>query len=102
MLARISGRRKNPLGIARYSPGEDCGNRRQDGFCRTERSASGCQGSWKRFRRVRPQAAFVMKNRPFVTELFGAAYNAFGQFAEVRRPAGAIGGGALTYARNLQ
>jgi len=41
--------------------------------------------SWKRLRKVRPQAAFVVKGRPFVAEFLGAAYDAFGQFAEVRR-----------------
>ena len=59
--------------------------RAQEIGCRTERSHVGARLSRKRFRRVRPQAAFVVKSRPFVTELIGAAYDALGQFAEMRK-----------------
>jgi hypothetical protein len=76
--------------------------RAQEIGCRTERSHVGARLSRKRFRRVRPQAAFVVKSRPFVTELIGAAYDTFGQFAEMRRPAGGTGRGALAPARNPQ
>jgi hypothetical protein len=40
--------------------------------------------------------------RPFVTEFIGAAYDAFVQFAEVRRSASPVGSRALVHARNLQ
>jgi hypothetical protein len=62
----------------------------------------GASVSWKRFRRVRPQAACIVKGGPFVTELIGTAYDAFGQFAEVRRPTGARRIKAWAHVRNLQ
>jgi hypothetical protein len=62
----------------------------------------GTSVSWKRLRKVRSQSAFVVKARPFVTELLGAAYDAFAQLAEVRRSASQVGSRALVHARNLQ
>ena len=61
----------------------------------------GASVSGKRLRKVRPQAAFVVKGRPFVAELIGTAYDPFGQFAEARRSASPVGSRALVQARNL-